>query len=377
MSRKAAVNAFRSRYGRAPALVVRSPGRVNLIGDHTDYNDGFVLPMAIDQAIWIAAEPRVDGRLEIHSLLQDAMVDVSLDELVRSGDWADYVTGVAIELRRADIEVMGWNGVIATEIPTGAGVSSSAALEMATARVFTELADAPWDGVAMAQLGQRAENDWVGANVGIMDQLISACGEPDAALLIDCRSLDRTAVAIPPEAAVVVIDSGTRRGLVDSQYNERRATCEAVASICGVAALRDVDMNMLDEFKPQLADVQYRRARHVVRENAATAETAKLLPRGELEAVGDLMNRSHESLRDDFEISTPMMDLLTQIARSSGAFGARMTGGGFGGSAVALVETARTDDFIRDVLERYADESGNTPGAFVATPASGTSARWL
>lgn len=377
MTRRSAIEAFKSRYGRSPALVVRSPGRVNLIGDHTDYNDGFVLPMAIEQAVWIAAEPRIDGRLEMESLLTKDEIAVELGDLAKAGTWADYVTGVASELAAAGLPLGGWNGVVASDLPAGAGLSSSAALELASARVFAEMGDIAWDPVAMAQLAQRAENTWVGANVGIMDQLISACGQADNALLIDCRSLARSAVAVPSDVSVVVMDSGTRRGLVDSEYNERRSICEEVARLGGVTALRDLDLATLDELRSELTDLQYRRARHVINENELTKRVAELLPSRAFEEVGGLMNASHASLRDDFEVSTVAMDELVSLARSAdGVYGARMTGGGFGGSAVALVDSEAATRFVEQVPRSYRERTGNEARAFVAKASAGTSARW-
>ncbi|NNF63117.1 MAG: galactokinase [Acidimicrobiia bacterium] len=377
MTRRSAIEAFRSRYGRSPALVVRSPGRVNLIGDHTDYNDGFVLPMAIEQAVWIAAEPRTDKRLELESLLTKAEISADLDDLTKTATWADYVTGVASEFVSAGLPLSGWNGVVASDLPAGAGLSSSAALELASARVFAEMANVPWEPVSMAQLAQRAENTWVGANVGIMDQLISACGQADTALLIDCRSLDGSAVAVPPDVAVVVIDSGTRRGLVDSEYNERRSTCEEVARLGGVTALRDLDMDGLDSIRSELTELQFRRARHVINENAVTVKVAELLPAGDFDEVGRLMDESHASLRDDFEISTPAMDELVSRARSAdGVHGARMTGGGFGGSAVALVDREAAERFAIEIPQVFRERTGNDAHGFVAKASAGTSARW-
>lgn len=377
MTRRLAIEAFKSRYGRSPALVVRSPGRVNLIGDHTDYNDGFVLPMAIQQAVWIAAEPRSDSRLDLESLSTRREISMDLDDLTQTATWADYVTGVASEFASAGLPLAGWNGVVASDLPAGAGLSSSAALELASARVFAEMGDVPWDPVAMAQLAQRAENTWVGANVGIMDQLISACGQADTALLIDCRSLVGTPVAVPSDVVVVVIDSGTRRGLVDSEYNERRSTCEEVAGVCGVAALRDLDMATLDEFHSELSDLQYRRARHVINENEVTVRVSELLPANEFEEVGRVMNVSHASLRDDFEISTPAMNELVALAQSAdGVYGARMTGGGFGGSVVALADSEAAAQVVEGVPRLFRERTGNTAEGFVAQASAGTSARW-
>ncbi|MEO7725451.1 MAG: galactokinase, partial [Chthoniobacterales bacterium] len=232
---------FANLFGVAPPIVVRAPGRVNLIGEHTDYNEGFVLPMAIDRATWIALRPRDDDRVMLHSLEQKEATEFSLTNLEKGPvSWSEYPKGVAWALREEGYEVSGWEGVSTCEVPMGAGLSSSASFELAVARAFAEVGEFAWDPKKMAQLCQKAENEWVGVNCGIMDQMISAIGEEDHAVLIDCRDLSTEAVPLPTGAAVVVMDTGTRRGLVDSAYNERRRECEKAAQFFGVKALRDV-----------------------------------------------------------------------------------------------------------------------------------------
>ncbi|RME83849.1 MAG: galactokinase, partial [Caldilineae bacterium] len=233
---------FAEMFGRPPTLLARAPGRVNLIGEHTDYNDGFVLPMAIDRAIWLAVRPRADQRVVVHSLEFDQTVTFSLARLQNEhAGWVEYIRGVAWALQEAGYALRGWEGVLAGDVPIGAGLSSSAALEMATARAFAAVSELPWEPKSMARLGQRAENEWVGMKCGIMDQMISAAGQAGHALLIDCRTLDTQPVPLPPATVVVVLDTATRRGLTDSAYNERRAQCEAAARFFGVPALRDLD----------------------------------------------------------------------------------------------------------------------------------------
>ncbi len=299
---------FEKRFGEAPALLLRAPGRVNLIGEHTDYNDGFVLPMAIDRAIWIAARPRDDQQVRVHSLDLGRSANFDLQALQREpANWSEYLKGVAWALQEADYALAGWEGVMAGDVPRGAGLSSSAALEMATARTFAAVSNLPWDPREMALLGQRAENEWVGMNCGIMDQMISAAGVADHALLIDCRSLEIRAVPLPPKTVVAVLDTATRRGLVDSAYNERRAQCEAGARYFGVAALRDLTLEQFEDHEPAeggLDDVSWRRVRHVVSENARTLRAAEAMERGDAAALGQLMNASHISLQDDFEVSS-------------------------------------------------------------------------
>ena len=238
---------FQQRYGAAPTFLVRAPGRVNLIGEHTDYNDGFVMPMAIDRAAWIALRPSGDRQVTVHALDFGESDTFDLDHLDPApGSWADYVRGVAWALQQHGYATAGWEGVMAGDVPVGAGLSSSAALELAVARAFGAVADWPWDPPRMAVVGQYAENKWVGMNCGIMDQMISAAGMAGHALLIDCRSLAISPMPLPPGIAVVVLDTATRRGLVDSAYNERRAQCEAAARHFGVVALRDVSVAQLE-----------------------------------------------------------------------------------------------------------------------------------
>ncbi|MFL5604955.1 MAG: galactokinase, partial [Gemmatimonadaceae bacterium] len=313
------VREFERRFGERPALLARAPGRVNLIGDHTDYNEGFVLPMAIDRAAWIALRPRVDTRVSVYSLDFKQAVGFDLADEERHGSgWHEYMRGIAWALQHSDDvpgPVRGWEGVVAGDVPLGAGLSSSAALELATARAFAGASGLTWHPAEMARLAQRAENEWVGVNCGIMDQLISAAGEQDHALLIDCRSLHTRAVPLPADASVVVLDTATRRGLVDSAYNERRAQCEAAARFFGVRALRDVDLASFSARSGGLDPVTRRRAQHVVTENARTLAAADALFNGDLRTVGALMNESHASLRDAFEVSRAELDAMVEIAR--------------------------------------------------------------
>ena len=374
---------FERRFGARPELVARAPGRVNLIGDHTDYNDGFVLPMAIDRAVWIALRPRGDGRVELHSLDFAETTGFALgDPSLRSGQarahgdgWVEYVRGVAWALDDAGLETGdGWEGVVAGDVPVGAGLSSSAALELATARAFAALEELPWDPARMAKLAQRAENAWVGVNCGIMDQLISAAGREGHALLIDCRSLETRPVPIPPGAAVVVLDTATRRGLVDSAYNERRAQCEAAARFFGVPALRDVTVAEFERRAPELDELTRNRARHVVTENARVLAAAAALGKGDVREVGHLMDQSHASLRDDFEVSRKELDSMVSLARShDGCHGARMTGAGFGGCAVALVDAAAAADFAETTARRYEAATGKHPAVYVCSASGGAS----
>jgi galactokinase len=364
---------FERRFGARPAFVVRAPGRVNLIGEHTDYNDGFVMPMAIDRAMWIALRPRPDRRVLAHSLDLDQTLDFSLQHISdeRVG-WGDYVKGVAWVLAEAGYELQGWEGVVTGDVPIAAGLSSSAALEMATTRAFAASSGFAWEAVSMAKLGQRAENQWVGVNCGIMDQLISAAAVDGHATLIDCRSLALQPVPLPADTAVVVLDTSTRRGLVDSVYNERRAQCEAAARFFGAPALRDVSVEQFEARAAELDDVTGRRARHILTENARTLGAADAMRRDDPVELGVLMNASHLSLRDDFEVSSDELNAIVACAQhQDGCFGARMTGAGLGGCAVALVRSDAVQAFASAVAHCYEEGTGLKPNVYVCEAAAG------
>lgn len=368
-----ALDAFQNRYGAPAELLVRAPGRVNLIGEHTDYNDGFVLPMAIERAVWIALRPRGDSTVEVHSVDFEAhhRFDATAPERGQSG-WIEYLKGTAWALAEAGVAIGGWEGVIGGDVPIGAGLSSSAALELATARALVAAAGGAWDPPRMARLAQRAENDWVGVQCGIMDQMISAVGEAGHAVLIDCRTLDTRPVPLPADALVVILDTGTRRELADSAYNERRARCEAAAAHFRMPALRDLSPDAFEQGASGLDPLTARRARHVVTENARTLAAAEAMQQGNARRLGELMNQSHASLRDDFEVSSEALDTMVEIAQAHpAAFGARMTGAGFGGCAVALVERAAAAAFARDVAERYQGRTGLQPNVYVTGATGG------
>ncbi|MBN8592661.1 MAG: galactokinase [Anaerolineae bacterium] len=369
------IDAFQRKFGAPPAIVVRAPGRVNLIGEHTDYNDGFVLPMAIDRAAWIALRPRTDRRLVVQSLDFDQSVDVDLNQMTNTGPgWAEYLKGVAWALTDSGRQLEGWDGVTAGDVPIGAGLSSSAALELATARAFATVSQLDWNPAQMALLSQRAENKWVGVNCGIMDQMISAAGAAGHALLIDCRSLENQLVPLPPGNAVIVLDTATRRGLVDSAYNERRAQCEAAARFFNVKALRDVSVAQFEARAAELDEVTRRRARHVVTENDRTLKAAEVMRAGDAAALGLLMNASHDSLRDDFEVTNSALNVIVEIARQQpGCWGARMTGAGFGGCAVALVKAEAATAFDQAVTAAYTQATGLTPNVYICHASDGAS----
>lgn len=364
---------FQKHFGQPPTHIVRAPGRVNLIGEHTDYNDGFVFPMAIDRAAWIALRPRDDKRVIVHSVDFDQTTEFTLDHLSKAGDeWIEYVKGVAWALTEAGHQLGGWEGALAADVPIGAGLSSSAALEMATARAFNLTSNFPWNPPAIAKLGQKAENQWVGAQTGIMDQMISASGQADHALLIDCRSLETQLVPLPPGTVIVVLDTATRHQHTGSGYNERRAQCEAAARYFNVPALRDVTLEQFEARADGLDDVTIRRARHVITENERTLEAADAMRAGDAAKMGKLMDASHVSMRDDFEISRDEMNKMVEIAQAQPAcFGARMTGGGFGGCAVALVREEAAQTFADAVGAAYTQATGLTPNIYVCKATDG------
>lgn len=364
---------FSDRFGEPARWIVRAPGRVNLIGEHTDYNDGFVLPLAIDRAVWIALRPRNDRRVVVHSIDYKETSEFSLDTLKHeNAGWIEYIKGTAWSLLDSGRQLTGWEGVLQGDVPHGAGLSSSAALELASARAFAAAGNLPWDPVAMAKLGQRAENKWVGVNCGIMDQLISAAGQADHALLIDCRSLELASVPFPPGVAVVVLDTSTRRGLVDSAYNERRSQCEAAAKFFQVKALRDVTMEQFQRMAPALDPITQKRARHVIGENERTVKAAEAMRCGNAVELGRLMDESHVSLRDDYEVSSDALNAMVECARAQdGCFGARMTGAGFGGCAMALIRAEVAKSFVEKTSAAYQQRTGHTAAVYVCRATNG------
>ncbi|MCP5095349.1 MAG: galactokinase [Chloroflexi bacterium] len=370
-------DAFIEQFGERPSTIVRAPGRVNLIGEHTDYNDGFVLPMAIDRAIMIALRPRTDQKVVVHSLDYGETAVFDLDILEKGDHWIEYVKGTAWAMQEAGYTLAGWEGVMSGDIPKGAGLSSSAALEMATARAFYSVAPFNWDPAKMALLGQKAENKWVGVNTGIMDQMISAAGKAGHALLIDCRTLEHTLVPLPPTedgsgTAVVVLDTATRRGLVGSAYNERRQQCEAAAAYFEVKALRDVSISEFIAEADSLEPLTQKRAKHVVTENLRTLNAAKAMQTADAALMGQLMNESHSSMHEDFEITNNELHIMAKIAQAQdGCFGARMTGGGFGGCAVALVHEEAVEGFVTAVATAYKKATNLTPNIYVCQASDG------
>ncbi len=363
---------FRSHYGHFPSFISRAPGRVNLIGEHTDYNDGFVMPLALPHSTWIAFTPRTDAVVHLHSIDFNQTESFLLLDFTKSLGWIEYVKGVAWALQQQGYALKGFEGIVHSDVPIGAGLSSSAAIELASLNAFLTASQLSIQPATQARLAQTAEREWVGTNCGIMDQMISAIGQKEHALFLDCRSLDFRYVLLPNNAVIVVMDTGTRRTLKDSRYNQRRAECELAAKHLGRISLRDVSLD--DLTRAQLPDTLQRRARHVVSENSRVLQVAT----GTLDAtrIGTLLNESHHSLRHDFEVSSYALDSLVAIAQeSNGCYGARMTGAGFAGCAIALVEKGYEKKFIETVGARYSQATSLTPSFFLAEASDGATVK--
>ncbi|MBV7434981.1 galactokinase [Cardiobacteriaceae bacterium TAE3-ERU3] len=354
---------LREHYGQDAVVVTRSPGRVNLIGEHTDYNDGFVLPCAIDCYTEVSVSLSNDKQNCILAADFDGedCYELSAARPAKTDGWADYVRGMVwLLIERFGVPDQGFQMVISGNVPTGAGLSSSASLEIAVGSALCRLYGWTISGEDLALLAQRAENEFVGCRCGIMDQFISALGEKNSALLIDCRSLAHEAVPMPEALAVMVLDSKIKRGLVGSEYNLRREQCERAAQALGVKALRDADMAQLDAHRDQLDEVDYRRARHVITENARTLNMRGALRHHDVAQISKLMAESHASMRDDFEITVPAIDALVSLVDGviGEQGGVRMTGGGFGGCVVALVPLHLVDDVRAVIAREYPKHSG-------------------
>jgi len=368
--------AFRERTGRDPEGVWAAPGRVNLIGEHTDYNDGFVLPAAIDRLVLVAAGRRDGGRLRLWSLQAEPPADLELAGIGPGtvGGWAAYPAGVAWALGQAGVELGGADLVVDGDVPAGSGLSSSAALECATATALADLGGAGLDRAALAGLARRAENEVVGVPSGVMDQMVSMLGRAGHALFLDTRSLGAEQVPLPLEAAglcLVVIDTRAGHRLVDGAYADRRAACQAAAAVLGVPALRDATPALLERYAAAPGDPGLRRARHVVTENARVLAAVELLRAGDLDRLGPLLAASHASLRDDYEVSSPELDTAVEAAVDAGAAGARMTGAGFGGSAIALVRADLAGWVADRAREAFAAAGFGPPEVTTVLPSDG------
>ena len=370
---------FAEIYGREPRLF-RAPGRVNLIGEHTDYNGGFVLPMAIERGTTVAAAVRDDRKIRILSVNVNEAGEINLDapEKTRRGTWLDYIEGMARILERRNIILRGADLLINSDVPSGAGLSSSAALEIAVGLALSEISASPIGKVQLALAGQAAEHEFVGAKVGIMDQYISALGRKNHALLIDCRSLEAEQIPFAAQDSVIVIcDSKVKHKLAASEYNTRRAECEKAVEILreflpGITQLRDVGIRDFERYAAHLPEIIRKRCRHVVTENERTLSAAEALKKSDLNEFGRLMWLSHASLRDNYEVSCRELDLLVEIAsQCEGVLGGRMTGGGFGGSTVNLVQRGSVENFTKRISDEYRRRTNNETAVYVSNAADG------
>jgi galactokinase len=374
MATERALEAFQQHFGGEPAVLAVAPGRVNLIGEHTDYNDGFVFPAAIDLQLYVAARP-TDGPSRLISLEigEGRSFDVKCLEPYPTKNWTAYAAGIAWAIQHEGFENLpNIEAVVHSGVPIGSGVSSSAALELAFGVVWNRLCDLGLINSELAKLGQKCENQFVGLNCGIMDQMASACGKEGHAMFLDTRSLEIQYAPIPKGLSIVLCDTRKPRALTSSAYNERRGQCEEVARLIGVKALRDATLAQLESLKGKLPEVSYRRALHVITEDLRSHAYKKALSDGDLAKVGELMRKGHESLRDDYEVSCPELDVMAQTAwEAPGCIGARMTGAGFGGACVALVKTNETEAFADYVAPRYQSGSGLEGGFIVCQAVDG------
>ncbi len=369
---------FAYRFGRAPT-VSRAPGRVNLIGEHTDYNDGFVMPAALEFATLTAASQRPDRRLRVYSMIMDETREFDLNSPPQgpTGDWSDYILGVALMLQSSGRNLSGADLIVWSDVPIGAGLSSSAALEVSCAHALLTESGLPFDPIEIAQLCQRAENDFVGMRCGVMDQYISCCGVAGHALLIDCRTLDSRHVAIAPNLRLLIADSRVRHQHAGGEYNLRREACEEGVRLLSrylgpIQALRDVSPTQLEAKRRKLPELIYRRCRHIVTENARVLEAERALEAGDFVACGQAMNASHLSMRDDFEITCPEVDMLAGLAQTvKGVYGSRMTGGGFGGCTISLIEASAVDKASQILTDGYRIGMGRDVDIFVCAPSDG------
>lgn len=369
---------FRARFGSPPTLY-RAPGRVNLIGEHTDYNDGFVLPAAIEFYCWVAAAPRSDRTLVIHSENFNETVEANLDSISSPAKkhWSNYPLGVAWALEGTGKRLRGASILVSGDVPLGSGLSSSAAIEVAAGFALLHQSGHPIDRIELARLCQKAENEFAGARVGIMDQFISCHGRASHALMLDCRSLEFTLVKLPPGFQLVICNTMVKHEVASSEYNLRRAECEEGVRtlrtvLPGIRALRDVTLSALEEHSEILDPKVYARCRHVATENARVKSAVQAFETGDIRALGPLMCDSHRSLREDYEVSCPELDLMVDIAAAQrGVIGARMTGGGFGGCTINLVESDAVDAFKQNVAAEYSSKTGLHPEIFVSTACDG------
>lgn len=375
-SAQSAAELFEKQFGYKPAGVWSAPGRVNLIGEHTDYNEGFVLPFAIDRRTYAAVGLRSDQLARIASSFAGEVIEFEISKISKGSvaGWSAYPLGVAWALMQAGATSKGFDLYVESNVPVGAGLSSSAAIECSVALALNDLWGAGLSKNVLAKVGQKAENEIVGAPTGIMDQTASLFGQADHAVFLDCRTLDAKATALSLEEnglEIWVMDTRVAHRLTDGGYAARRASCEKATELLGVSSLRDVTVESLEASKHLLDDVVYKRAKHVVTENERVQQTVKLLAESGPRSIGQLMIDSHSSMRDDFQISITELDVAVETALSEGAIGARMTGGGFGGAAIALIESQRAASLTKAVIEKFQKEGFEKPEIFKVIPDAG------
>ena len=367
--------AFKDTYGVDPEFVVRSPGRVNLIGEHTDYNDGFVFPMGIVYDQWLAIRKNGTDRVNWYSKDVDSNDSFSISDFSeKKKSWIQFPQGVAWALKDYGYPLAGFDGYSMGTIPIGSGLSSSAALDLVGCAAFSRAAGFGWDPVKMARISRIADNRWVGLNNGIMDQLISAIAEEGKAILIDCRDLHTQKFPLPDGTVIVIMNTNVKHSLIGSAYNDRHEECMRGAKAFGVDSLRDLSIERFERDADDLDPVIRKRVRHVLSENRRALEAAKAMDSDEPERLGQLMDESHESLRVDFEVSCPELDIMAEEARRQrGCYGARMTGGGFGGSAVALVKKEFAEEMMAKTAIGYERRTGKKATVFMTQACKGTS----
>ena len=356
-----------------PASFVIAPGRINLIGEHTDYSEGFVLPVAIDRDVAILFSPRQDDFVAVYSVDFDEFHQMRLFDLEKQkSSWIDYLQGIIWALSDEGYPLKGWQGVISGNIPIGAGLSSSAALEIAIVKTFILASNISIDPTHLALIALKAERDWIGLNVGLMDQLISADAKVNHAMLLDCKTLDYKFIPIPENVSFIVMDTLTRRELTHSAYNTRHKEIQEVTRLLNVNSLRETNQSDLDARQTIIPEILYKRTKHVISENSRVLQFVHAMQNHDLRSMGELINESHASLRDDYEVSSDALNLIVDLAKNQSAcFGARLMGAGFGGCALALVSQGEESGFIHEVKSAYQDKAGIAPSLFIVKSANG------
>ena len=373
------IEEFQKRYKISPKFLISAPGRVNLIGEHTDYSEGFVMPVAINLGIFITMTPSNSQVVDIYSMDYEEHKYFNLQKHTKkAGGWEEYIKGVAWALHDEGHKLKGWQAVMTGNIPIGAGLSSSAALEVASVKAFCLSGDFDLSPISIAKISRKAECNWVGVNVGIMDQLISAAGRQGHAVMLDCRTMQMEYVPIPSGISFIVLDTMTRRELSKSDYNTRHKEVIAASRILGVPLLRDATFDLLAGKKASMPDTIFRRAKHVITENERVHAFNQAMRRSDLIGMGKIINESHASLKNDFDVSSKELDLIVDIAQNDPAcLGARMTGAGFGGCALALIKDENADDFIQNVRNAYSDKTGLQANIFKVNSTQGVQAKYL